>query len=47
MAIGTVFKTKKERQEEMQENQTILRVKDERSWLLRHGKGHVLNFTDD
>lgn len=47
MAIGTEFKTKKERIEEMIENQTILRVKDEWSWLIRHGKSHVLNFTDD
>lgn len=22
-------------------------MKDERSWLLTHGKGHVLNFSDE
>ena len=44
--ITTEFKTKKQRQEEMKENFNILKVKDERHWLLSRGKYEFLNFSD-
>ena len=46
MALSEEFKSKQERQEEFKEHTWNLKVKDQRKWLCKHGKQHLLDFQD-
>lgn len=41
------IKSRKERVEEMKSGYNLMGEKKQRKWLIKHGKGHVLQFTDE
>ena len=41
------IKSRRERQEEMKSGYETMNEKKLRKWLIKHGKGHVLQFSDD